>query len=288
MILDELGLYIMNNITLLETMLIVIVLIVIVNIVVKAIKARLLKKVKSKKNISNIKIFARILNISLVVLIIGVAFFSYIGSWTGLGIVTGLITAALGFALQRPITGLAAWLMVVIKRPFSIGDRVTIGDITGEVYDITLTHLYLDEIGGTIPDTNLHSGRNIMVPNYLLFEQNIINYTLTNDYILQELDFDVTYESDLDKAMDIAKKAAEKCLKDHVKESKKETTVRVKMASSSINVRVFFYAPVKDVYRISAEITKEIYDRIKKEKSVEFAYPHTEVIFKDKKLFRKK
>ncbi len=38
--------------------------------------------------------------------------------------------------------------MVIIKRPFEIGDRIIIGDVRGDVIDLTLTHIYISEIGG--------------------------------------------------------------------------------------------------------------------------------------------
>src|SRR3989344_7772702 len=151
--------------------------IMVFNLILRIVKKQMLKKAKSKKQISNIQIFTKVIDAIFIVLILLTAFFSYVGSWTGLGIFIGLLTAALGFALQKPITGIAAWLIIIIKRPFNVGDRIKIGNMRGEVYDITLTHLYLDEIGGDV-DTEDYSGRNIIVPNHLLFENNIINYTL--------------------------------------------------------------------------------------------------------------
>ena len=265
---------------------IVLVLVIAINISLSFVKKNLLKRAKSKVQISNIKIFTRILGILSSILIIVFAFFSYMGSWTSLGIVAGLLTAALGFALQRPITGIAAWLMIVIKRPFNIGDRVMIGDIRGEVYDISLTHLYIDEIGGTIESDDF-SGRNVMIPNYLLFENNIINYTLIDDYVLGEIILSITYESSLDKAIKIAEESTEKFLKEHIKEAKRDVKIRVAMDQSSINLKIRFFAPIKIMQRTKSDITTEILKKITKEKDVEIAYPHTEIIFKDKKLFKR-
>jgi len=264
----------------------VLLLIFAVGFLVGIAKRHLLKKAKSKKQISNIKIFTRVTNIFFIVLIMFVAFFSYSGSWTGLGIFAGLLTAGLGFALQRPITGIAAWFMVVLKRPFSIGDRIIIGNVKGEVYDITLTHTYLDEIGGAI-DTEDYSGRNIMVPNYLLFEQNIINYTLMDDYVLGEVLVDVTYESDLEKAIKIAYDSAIKFVEDFSKSAKKDPKVRVKMGPSSVTLKVRFFAPIKLMSETKSNINMEIFSRIREEKEVEIAYPHTEIVFKNKNLFKK-
>ena len=214
------------------------------------------------------------MNITFSVVIILFAIFSYTGSWTGFGVVAGLLTAALGFALQKPITGIAAWIMVIVKRPFNIGDRIKIGEIKGEVYDISLTHIYIDEVGGLINSEEL-SGRNIMVPNYLLFEQSIINYTMINDYILGEVIIDVTYESNLDKAIKIVEESTLRHVKEHVKSANKEPKIRISMDQTGIKIKSRFFVPVRAIQKISSEITKDVLYSFKKQKDIKFAstYP---------------
>jgi len=285
MIQTNLGALFEENLSLIVSAVVAILLITGVNLGLKSAKKKMLKKAKSKKQVSNVKLFTRIANITITGFIILVSFFSYIGSWTGLGVVAGLLTAALGFALQRPITGVAAWIMVVLKKPFLVGDRIMIGDVKGDVYDITLTHVYLDEIGGDVGG-DLISGRSVMIPNYLLFENNIINYTLIHNYILGEVATLITYESDLDKAIAISKRAAEKFSKEFAEKLKQDVVVRVKMEESGILLKTKFFAPADNMHEISSKITKEIYDLIKKEKNIEIAYPHMEIVLKDKKLFR--
>jgi len=115
-----------------------------------------------------------------------------------------------------------------------------------------------------------------------LFEHNIINYTLTHDYVLGEVVVDITYESDLDKAIKIAEQSAIKFAKEPTKAANKEINVRVKMAASSITLRVRFFAPVKVMQEISSNITRGIFKKIGKTTGVSFAYPHTEVILSQK------
>ncbi|MBU1051356.1 MAG: mechanosensitive ion channel family protein [Nanoarchaeota archaeon] len=266
--------------------LIVLALFVVFSIILGFIKRGLMKRAKSKKQKSNIQIFSRIFQITFLVLIVIVAIFSYVGSFTGLGIAAGLISAALGWALQRPITGVAAWVMVVVKRPFNIGDRIIIGDVKGDVKDITLTHIVLDEVGGLV-NSEVASGRVIMVPNYLLYELNIINYTHQNDFIIGETIVQITYESNLDKAIKISFDSAMKFTEEASQKLKQEPMIRIAMAGSGIDIKVRFYGEAYNIQKITSDITKEIYDRIQKEKDVEIAYPHTEVVFKNKKLFGK-
>ncbi len=74
--------------------------------------------------------------------------------------------------------------MVVTKRPFDIGDRIIIGDIKGDIVDINLSHIRMLEVGGLTEDEEV-SARVVMVPNWMLFEKNIIDYTLDNDYVIK-------------------------------------------------------------------------------------------------------
>ncbi len=252
------------------------------DLLINFVKKRLLKKVKAKKLRSNVEIFSRVSKYVVFLILVFVGIFSYAGSWTGLGLGLGLFSAALGWALQKPITGIAAWIMIVFKRPFILGDRVIIGNVRGDVADISLTHIYLKEIGGIVPGEE-SSGRIIMIPNSLLFEQNIINYTSKNEFVLDQVSVPVTYESNLGEAIKISLKAAKKHSKEAIEKTEKEPYIRTFFDPRGIKVNVRYFAPAKNLQEISSNITQEIYKLISKSKRVRIAYPHTEVILKKQK-----
>ncbi|MFH1664404.1 MAG: hypothetical protein ABH986_06420, partial [archaeon] len=86
-------------------------------LIIKITKARLLQKATTRTQITNIELFSKILKYSAIILLIVFAVFTYFGSgsWAGLGIWVGLLSAAIGFALQKPIAGIAAWMMMITK-----------------------------------------------------------------------------------------------------------------------------------------------------------------------------
>lgn len=180
------------------------------------------------------------------------------------------MSAVLGWALQKPIIGIVAWMMIVVKRPFDIGGRVIIGSVKGDVIDISLTHVHIQEIGGIVEGEE-SSGRVIMVPNSTLFEQNITNYTFQNEYVLDQVTVTVTYKSNLDKAIQIALDSAKKCMEDHIKITKKEPYARTFFQPSGVSVHVRYYSPAQRLQEFSSRITKEIQQRIKRAKDVEIA-----------------
>ncbi|MBN1377027.1 mechanosensitive ion channel family protein [Candidatus Woesearchaeota archaeon] len=270
-----------NFVPILRTLIIIVLLIIFFGIILNFIKKRLLSKAKTKKQISNIQIFSQMAKYIFILIVLLSAIFSYSGSWSGLGLSVGLLSAALGWALQKPITGIAAWMMIVMRRNFEIGDRIIIGTVKGDVIDITLTHVYIKEVGGIVAGEE-RSGRIIMIPNSILFEQNIINYTSKYELILDQVPVTVTYESNMDKAINIALKAAKKHTTSFIEKSNKEPYVRTYFEPYGMRVSVRYLVDAKRLQEFSSLITKEIYDRIKETKDVEIAYPHTEILFKDK------
>lgn len=269
-------------IPLLRMVITVVIVFIVFSLILALIKRGLLKKVKTKRQISNIEIFSGVLKYIFLLILALLAVSSYSGSWTSFGIWVGLFSAALGWALQKPITGVAGWIMVVTRRPFDIGDRVIIGNVRGDVQDITLTHIYLREVGGIVAGEE-NSGRIVMVPNSTLFEQNIVNYTKQDEYVLDQVTVTVTYESRLDKAIEIALESAKKRTREFIKETGKEPYVRTYFQPSGIDVIVRYFAVATRLQEFSSIITQEIFNRIMKTKEVEIAYPHTEVVFRKKR-----
>ncbi|ETA69069.1 small-conductance mechanosensitive channel [Methanolobus tindarius DSM 2278] len=278
-ILDNVGLWVDAGIN----VLIVLFILLLINVFFTILRTNLMKKAKTKKQRSNIRIFGQLSRYTLSLLVIILAILSSSGAWSSFGVFLGLLSAAIGFALQQPITGIAAWIMVVTKRPFDIGDRIIIGDVKGDVVDFNLTHVHVMEIGGLITDEE-NSGRTIMVPNWMLFEKNIINYTSNNDFVLHSVIVNVTYESNLDRAIEIADLSARKFLAGTISTSPGAPKVRVDFQASGIDVQVKYFSPARQLHEYSSKITKEIFDRINDAEDVEIAYPHTEVVFRKKAM----
>jgi len=102
---------------------------------------------------------------SLVVVIIGFAFASELGS-----VVTfaGLITAGLAVAMQSVLVSIVGYFFLIGKYGIRIGDRVQIGEVSGEVIELGLVRMYLMELaghGGSGP-----TGRVAAFPNSVVFQ----------------------------------------------------------------------------------------------------------------------
>jgi len=107
----------------------------------------------------------------------------------------GLISAGVAIALRDPLVNLAGWLFIVIRQPFSVGDRIQVGDsVAGDVIDQRLFSFTLMEIGNWVRDDQ-STGRIIHVPNGRVFSHTIANFSKGFRYIWDEVSVLITFES---------------------------------------------------------------------------------------------
>lgn len=114
----------------------------------------------------------------------------------------GLVGAGVAIALKDPLTNLAGWVFIVTRVPFRIGERIQIGEHTGDVVDIGLFQFQLHELGAWM-DADQSTGRVIFVPNGRVFTSPQINYHRGLPFIFEDLAVNITFESNWKKAKEI-------------------------------------------------------------------------------------
>jgi small-conductance mechanosensitive channel len=202
------------------------------------------------------------------------------GSLKLLGLTAGFFGMMLGWSLQQPVTGIAAWLMIVLKKPFRIGDRVVIAGITGDVTGITLTHVILNQVGGSIGGEE-KSGRGILIPNAILFQNTIINYTLEQAHMLDEVPVRLTFDSDWELAKRLTIQAAREATVEIVESTGEEPFIRAEFLDWGILMRVRFNTiPVR-----RQEISTQVIERLLKSfranyPKIRFAIPSSNVRYR--------
>jgi small-conductance mechanosensitive channel len=131
-----------------------------------------------------------------------VALVIWFGGFTGWSAYLGIVSAGLAIALQDPLTNLAGWLFISIRKPFVVGDRIAIGDHAGDVIDLRPFQFTLIEIGNWV-DADQSTGRLIHVPNGWVFKHTTANFTGGFEFIWNELPVLVTFESDWERAKEL-------------------------------------------------------------------------------------
>jgi small-conductance mechanosensitive channel len=131
-------------------------------------------------------------------------------NWYTAVVSLGLISLILGFALQTPITSFIGWIYLLARAPYRVGDRIKIGDATGDVIDVSYLDTTLWEFGGDFLSTDHPSGRVIKFPNSKVLSSTVYNYTWALfPYIWNEVKFSVAYESDLEFVAETMQRIAE-------------------------------------------------------------------------------
>ncbi|QZP37984.1 mechanosensitive ion channel family protein [Halobaculum magnesiiphilum] len=121
--------------------------------------------------------------------------------WVGLLVSLGVVGVAITFALQQPLLSLVGWFYLVVKRPYAVGDRVQLGDVSGDVVEVDFLVTTLWEVNGPLVSTNQPSGRVVTVPNSLVLSSEAVNFAgAGSPYVYNELSVQVAYETDLEFA----------------------------------------------------------------------------------------
>lgn len=182
----------------------------------------------------------------------------------------------LGWSLQAPVSGFAAWVLVSLKRPFRPGDRVQFPNLglTGDVMDIGLMYTVLDQVGGSIGSEEA-VGRHILVPNAMLFSQVVINYTVSQEaaYMLDEVVVRITYDSDWNEAERILTEAACDLTGDVVRATGVKPYIRSDLYDYGVYLRLRYQTRVKDRAETAYRLTKRIFEDIQKTRTVDVAIP---------------
>ena len=244
-------------------------------ILTRPIKAYVYKRALKEANADNFMLTWTFVWIVIIV-IFGVISLS--GSIQALGISAGFLGMVVGWSLQAPVTGVAAWLMLILKRPFRIGQRVIIAGIKGDVEDITLTHVILNQVGGTVAGEE-RSGRGILIPNAILFSQTITNYTFDVEYILSEVPVRITFQSNWDEAEKILVDAAKQVTADTIEITGEEPFIRAELFDAGVLMRLRYKTTPEDYAENVSDIVKIIHRAFGENDKVEFCYPHSEVLY---------
>jgi len=166
--------------------------------------------------------------------------------------VMGAAGLAIGLALQGTLSNVAAGVMLLILRPFKVGDFIVADNISGTVKTLGLFGTEL-----ATPD-NVY----IFAPNSMLWNNDIWNYT-RNALRRQDIMVRIAYNSDLEQAFTIIKNllAADKRILQNDPEKKAEVMVE-KMGDIATDVIVRFWSTKEDYWNLRFDLTRAIKENL--------------------------
>ena len=129
------------------------------------------------------------------VIVVSIIFVNWYAAIAALGIGSIII----GLAVQTPMKSFIAWIYILVRQPYRVGDRIKIGDATGDVIDVGYLDTTLWEFGGQYMSGDHPSGRLIKFPNEKVLDEIVYNYSWPLfPYIWNEIKFYVAFNADLE------------------------------------------------------------------------------------------
>ncbi len=202
---------------------------------------------------------------------------------TTLTTAAGMVTAGLAFALQRVVTAFAGYLVILRGKTFSVGDRITMGGIRGDVIALSFLQTVIMEMGqpaeGDAGDpmwvqARQYTGRLVRVTNAVIFDEPVYNYTREFPFIWEEMRLPVPYTADRNRAEQILLDAArkhttkiaeigERALEEFerryvVKRSDLEPQVFWRLTDNWVEMTVRFIVPDSGIRQIKSAMSRDI------------------------------
>jgi len=236
----------------------------------------------------NLYYFQKLINFTSSLIIVLIILLNFVGDFGGLSAVVGLAGAGLAIALQDPIVSLVGWFLIIGKFGVSVGDRVEINGVKGDVIDIGLLRIAVLEVGNWV-SAEQSTGRVVFFPNSFIFKNHYFNYSTGNSFIWDEIRIRVTHESDWKTAKQIIESVATRVSQAFVDEAKTQQQrvaqqfhinlgtltpyVYVSIAESGVDLLLRYLTAIRKRRATQDEICREILEAFEREPGIGLASP---------------
>ena len=198
----------------------------------------------------------------------------------------GIISAGLAFALQKAVTSVAGYFLILRGDIFAVGDRIVMGGVRGDVIGLGFLRTTILEMGqpegdsdstmSVWVDARQHTGRIVTVTNGVVFDDPVYNYSRDFQFLWEELSVGIKFDADrvlaekilLDAARrhaangrEIGAEAMQRMRRRFfVPATDMEPEVYVKLADSWVQLTVRFVVPTRGIRKVKSDITRDVLD----------------------------
>jgi len=218
---------------------------------------------------------------------VGLVWIEGVGSLTTF---LGLASAGVAIAMHDTIANITGWFFIISKQPFKVGDRIQIGDTSGDVIDVRLFQFSMVEIGNWV-DADQSTGRIVHVPNSKVLREPLANYQIGFEYIWNEIAVLITFESNWKKAKELLGIIAQKNVK-HLSEGAQDQIRRAAekffifygaltpivyttVKDSGVMLTIRYLVNPRQRRSTEQQIWEAILDSFSNETDIDLAYPTT-------------
>lgn len=199
----------------------------------------------------------------------------------------GLLSAGLAVALRDPIVNWFGWIFVGWRRPFTVGDRIQIGALSGDVIDVGVSTFSVLEVSSPLEGEQI-TGRIIHIPNGRVFVEPVVNITQGFNYVWSEIPITVTFESDWQRAKSLLENILAKRVESVTEEASRfiqdasrkflirsasvRPVVYTRIADDGVQLTIRYICEARSRRTTSQAVCEEILEAFAAEPLIDFAY----------------
>lgn len=217
----------------------------------------------------------------------------WLGPGSNFTVAMGILGAGIAFASQETIGSFTGYINIVTGNLYRIGDRVRIGDVSGDVLDISMLRTTVMEIGEWVK-AEQYTGRVVTIANRSVFSHPVFNYTQNWKYLWDEITIPVTYDSDWRRAGEImlehaeayahhVQPEAEANLRDFmqrypVRESSVAPRLYTLMTDNWIELTLRYVVDARERRQVTHRLHRELLSHFQTEQEIEIASATFEIV----------
>ena len=192
--------------------------------------------------------------------------FQFVGiDLSGLAVIFGLLSVGIGFGLQNVTANFISGLIILFERPITVGDRVVVNDVEGDVIEINIRSTKVRTVNNV----------SIIVPNSEFVSKNVINYSHGDPTYRLDVKVGVAYGSDLDTVIEALQQVADE--NENVLTSPEAEIHLIEFGDSSWNMQLrVWVSDVKYYPRMRNELNQAIVHKFR-EYGVEIPFPQRDL-----------
>jgi small-conductance mechanosensitive channel len=211
-------------------------------------------------------------------------------TWKVLLPMAGALGIGLGFGLQTILNNYVSGFILMFSRNIKVGDFVELTGTAGKFVNINTDYIFgkIEDIGILTTRIKTMDGIDILVPNSVFLENQIVNYSFRNPLVRIRIPFGVAYSSDIDKVKNILLEIANECPW-KAKFYKKPAVWFKEMADSALIFELLVWVDIRDIWKPSFNTnTSSLIDwfysvafKRFKEEGIEIPFPQNDIWFRN-------
>ena len=241
----------------------------------------------------------KIINFTVVFLIVMILMFSYIDNVSYIVTILGFASAGIAIALKDWFMSIFGWMVMVTSGSIQVGDRIKVSrngvEAVGDVLDISLFKITIrEDITYTSYTVNRRTGRIFFIPNNYIFSEMIANYTHSGlRTVWDGIDITITFDSNHKKAQKISREILKHYSKGYTDITRKQLSKmrsKYQLRASGVEPRVFTFVESYGIVisgwyltnsyaalQLRSTMSPEILEAFMKEDDIHIAYPTQQI-----------